>query len=143
MTFRDAGPGDILQIQNIRQSVLENRLSNPALVSDEDCKEYILRRGKGWVCECDGKLVGFAIADLVEENLWALFIRPEYDGRGIGKKLMELALHWYFSKNKQRIWLSTAPGTRAEIFYKMQGWTEFGRMENGEVLFQLEKIVEK
>ena len=136
MVIREATLNDIPQIQMVRNSVLENRLSNPALVSDQDCADYILSRGKGWVCEFDRRLLGFSIADLVEDNLWALFVLPGYEERGIGKKLLAQSLDWYFSKGKDRIWLSTAPGTRAEKFYRVQGWKEFGRKENGEILFE-------
>lgn len=64
MTFREATIHDIPQIQVVRNAVTENTLSNPALVTDKDCEEYIMKRGKGWVCEVDGTIVGFAIADL-------------------------------------------------------------------------------
>jgi hypothetical protein len=40
-------------------------------------------RGKGWVCEIDEKIVGFSIADLIGNNIWALFVMPGYDKRGI------------------------------------------------------------
>jgi len=53
-------------------------LSNPELVTDQDCKEFITVRGKGWVCEIDNKIVGFAIADLKENNIWALFLDPKF-----------------------------------------------------------------
>jgi hypothetical protein len=39
--YREALPEDIPQIQIVRHSVKENVLSNPALVTDDDCKEYI------------------------------------------------------------------------------------------------------
>ena len=38
--------------------------SDPNLVTDEDCEEFITLRGKGWACEIDNQIVGFAIADL-------------------------------------------------------------------------------
>jgi GNAT superfamily N-acetyltransferase len=141
MIIREAKVDDIPQIQMVRNSVLENRLSDPALVSDQDCAEYILRRGKGWVCEFQARLLGFSIADLVEDNLWALFVLPGFEERGIGKKLLEQSLDWYFSKGKDRIWLSTAPGTRAEKFYRVQGWREFGIKKNGELLFEMQRNV--
>jgi len=50
MIFREAIVSDIPQIQVVRHAVKENVLSNPALVTDHDCKEFITERGKGWVC---------------------------------------------------------------------------------------------
>ena len=76
MQFREATIHDIPQIQKVRNSVKENVLSDPNLVTDADCVNYITRRGKGWICEDDGKIVGFAIADLMENNIWALFLEP-------------------------------------------------------------------
>ena len=70
MTIRDARIDDIGQIQIVRNSVIENTLSNPNLVTDEDCKEFLTIRGKGWVCEIDGRIIGFAIVDLKEKNIW-------------------------------------------------------------------------
>ncbi|MCH6201807.1 hypothetical protein MMU07_19665 [Aquiflexum sp. LQ15W] len=72
MIIREAIIEDIKQIQIVRNSVTENTLSNPNLVTDEDCEEFITKRGKGWVCEIDEQIVGFAIADLKENNIWAL-----------------------------------------------------------------------
>ena len=137
MHFREATAQDIQQIQEIRHSVKENVLSNPALVTDEDCLDYITRRGKGWVCEIDNKIVGFAIADLQDHNIWALFVRPEFEGRRIGKILHNLMLNWYFTKTKETVWLSTAPGTRAEKFYRNCGWKEVGVHGKGEIKFEM------
>jgi hypothetical protein len=47
MIIREAIMSDITQIQIVRNSVKENMLSNPALVTDADCEEFITRRGKG------------------------------------------------------------------------------------------------
>ena len=90
MIFREANIAGIKQIQIVRNSVKENILSDPNLVTDEDCKEFITVRGKGWVCEIDNKIVGFAIADLKEHNIWALFLNPDYEKQGIGQQLHKL-----------------------------------------------------
>jgi len=135
--LRTALPSDIPQIQIVRNAVRENRLSNPALVTDADCLDFITRRGKGWVYEIDERIVGFAIADLLEENIWALFVHPDFEGQGIGKALHDTMLDWYFDQGKTNVWLSTAPGTRAEVFYEKAGWRRNGMQEN-EVRFEME-----
>ena len=65
MIIREANIEDIPQIQIVRHSVKENILSNPELVTDEDCKEFLTVRGKGWVCEINNIIVGFSIVDLM------------------------------------------------------------------------------
>ena len=136
MNFRQAIPEDIPQIQIVRNSVKENQLSNPNLIPDDLVEEFITKRGKGFVCEIDDKIVGFSIVDFVENNVWALFILPNFERKGIGKKLHQLMLDEYFSKTKETIWLSTEANSRAEIFYKKQGWKNAG-FHGNEVKFEM------
>ncbi len=137
MLFREASTVDIKQIQIIRNSVKENQLSNPALVTNRDCVEYLTLRGKGWVCEIDNLIAGFAIADTIDHNIWALFVHPDYEAKGIGTRLHNMMLEWYFSQTKERVWLSTNPGTKAEKFYRKHGWQETGIYGKGEIKFEL------
>ena len=45
----------------------------------------------------------------------------------------------YFTQTTEPIWLSTSLGTRAENFYRRQGWQETGHTSSGEVRFELSK----
>lgn len=137
MIFREAKIEDIKQIQVVRNAVKENTLSNPNLVTDQDCEEFMTVRGKGWVCEIDNTVVGFAIADLKENNIWALFLDPEFEGKGIGQKLHKIMLDWYFIQTKNKVWLGTAFNTRAEKFYRKAGWTEVGLHGKKEIKFEM------
>lgn len=139
MIFREALVSDIKQMQVVRLAVKENVLSNPALVTDADVEDYITRRGKGWVCCVDDVVVGFAIADLVDHNIWALFVDPPSEAKGIGSKLHDMMMDWYFEQTAEMVWLSTAPGSRAETFYRMKGWRENGTYGRGEVKFEMRK----
>ncbi len=137
MIFREAIIDDIKQMQIVRNAVKENTLSNPGLVTDEDCKEFITKRGKGWVCEIDNEVVGFAIADLKENNIWALFLDPKFEKKGIGQQLHKIMLDWYFTQTKNTVWLGTAFNTRAEQFYRKAGWTEVGTHGTKEIKFEM------
>ena len=137
MIFREAQIADIPKIQSVRNSVTENTLSNPDLVPDKDVEDYITNRGKGWVCEIDKTIVGFAIVSVTDNNVWALFIQPGYDKKGIGRKLHDDMLDWYFSHTSTTIWLGTSPGTRAEQFYRKAGWAETGAHGKGEIKFEM------
>lgn len=137
MIFREAKIEDISQIQIVRNSVKENSLSDPNLVTDEDCKEFLTVRGKGWVCVIAHKIVGFAIADLKEYNIWALFINPEFEKKGIGKQLHKIMLDWYFTQTQKAVWLGTAFNTRAEKFYRQAGWSDIGLHGSKEIKFEM------
>jgi GNAT superfamily N-acetyltransferase len=139
MNFRVAEIKDIPQIQVVRNLVKENRLSDPALVPDSDVEDYITRRGRGWVCEINGHIVGFAIADLVDNNIWALFIHPDFEKLGIGKRLHDEMMNWYFLQTDKTVWLGTSPKTRAEFFYRKAGWKETGIHRKGEIKFEMTK----
>jgi GNAT superfamily N-acetyltransferase len=134
---REANIGDISAIQVIRNTVKENILSDPALVTDKDVEEYINYRGRGWVVEIKGEIRGFSIVSLTDQNVWALFVHPDYEGCGIGTKLHDEMMDWYFSKTEKTAWLSTSPGTRAEGFYRKAGWKECGFYGNNEIKFEM------
>lgn len=135
--FREATTADIKGIFVVRYSVTENMLSESDLVNEEECESYLTKRGKGWVCEVDGQIVGFAIADLRENNIWALFLKPEYERQGIGRQLHTIMLDWYFSETQKTVWLGTNPNTRAELFYRKAGWKEVGTHGDGEIKFEM------
>jgi len=137
MTIREAFITDIPQIQIVRNSVKENMLSDPALVPDSDVEDYMFRRGKGWVAEDNGVIVGFAIADLQDHNIWALFLHPDHEGKGIGKQLHKTMMDWCFSQTNETIWLSTGFNTRADKFYRMQGWRKVGLYGTKETKFEM------
>ncbi len=137
MTIRQAEIEDIPHIQIIRNAVKENRLSDPGLVTDADCARYIRERGRGWVCKEKGLLTGFAIADLQDHNIWALFVHPDFEHRGIGQLLHDTMIAWYFTQTNQTVWLGTAPQTRAAAFYKKAGWKETGTNGKNEIRFEM------
>lgn len=137
MIFREAKIDDIQQIQIVRNAVKENTLSNPNLVTDEDCRIFLTERGKGWVCEINNQIIGFSIADLKGRNIWALFVHPTFEKKGIGRQLHDMMLDWYFSQTKEKVWLGTDPNTRAAAFYKNAGWKEVGIHGKGEIKFEM------
>lgn len=136
MEFRIATIEDIPQMQVVRNQVQENKLSDPSVVKDEDYVPFIEEKGRGWVCVDQHTIVGFAFVDVDNHNIWALFVNPDCENKGIGKKLHDDMLDWYFSNHEHPLWLSTAPGTRAEKFYELKGWTRAGS-HGKEVKFEM------
>ena len=137
MLFREATIKDIDNYMIVRMAVKENVLNNPALVTTEDNINYLTKYGKGWVCEIDKQIVGFSIVGLTQKNVWALFVHPEFEGKGIGRKLHDMMMDWYFNQTKEKIWLGTQPKTKAESFYRKSGWTEVGLHGENEIKFEM------
>jgi len=140
MEFAEAAAEHIPAMHRVRMSVRENVLSNPNLVTEKDYLEMLENNGKGWVCFEGGELVGFAIVDLKKRNIWALFVSPNSENQGIGKKLQKHMLDWTFAQpDVENLWLSTAPGTRAEQFYQKTGWQKTGFTASGELRFEMSR----
>ena len=137
MVFREASINDIAQLHVVRVAVNENRLSNPDLITHNDYEEFLTTRGKGWLCEMDSVVVGFAIVDLKGNNIWALFVHPHYEQKGIGKSLQRIMLDWYFNQTRNTVWLGTSQKTRAASFYRNAGWTEVGMHGKNELKFEM------
>ena len=133
--LRQAVRSDVHDIMRVRHSVQENRLTS-RVIPDEEVAEAIEVSGRGWVVEVDGRIVAFAIGNAQTGNIWALFVEPEYEGQGHGKRLQAEMLDWLWSQGLKRLWLSTSPGTRAERFYELTGWQRQGLTSDGEVLFE-------
>ena len=137
--IREATYDDVPAIELVRSLVRENRLSTP--IPRERVVAAIRERGRGWVAEHDGEVVGFSMADDQDASIWALFLLPAWEGRGLGRTLLDRAVAWLWSRGHPTIWLSTTPGTRAEGFYEYLGWRRSGTTRSGEVRFELDRIV--
>jgi GNAT superfamily N-acetyltransferase len=88
MNFRTTTKEDMPEIMRVRIGVKENRLANPDSLDLPDIQRMLAgENGRGWLCEVDGQVVGFAIADLATSNGCALFIAPAFERRGIGRTL--------------------------------------------------------
>ncbi|MBS1581837.1 MAG: GNAT family N-acetyltransferase [Bacteroidetes bacterium] len=128
---------DVPAAHAIRLRVRENRLSDPSVVTEADYHAFLARDTMSWVHARGGTITGFAMVDVERRNLWALFVAPEQEGKGIGRALHEAVVAWYFTR-ADRLRLTTAPGTRATAFYRRAGYAELGPTPDGrELMFEL------
>ena len=137
MGLRLATINDIEAMHRVRLTVLENRLRDLSRVRLDDYRRMLNSDGRGWVYELGDEIVGFAVADHVRRSIWALFVTPEYEGRGIGRTLHDAMVEWLFRVAPGNVWLTTEPSTRAERFYSAAGWQRIRLEANGEVRFEL------
>lgn len=132
---RRAVHADVPRIMAIRHGVRENRLGDVNAVTAADCAAFI-GRSEVWVWVEDGTIQGFAAGDPCNGQIFALFVDPGYEGRGIGRRLLSLACETLQKAGYDIATLSTEPGTRAERFYRANGWMVTGENSKGELLFE-------
>lgn len=133
VTLRPATGEDIAAMHRIRLAVRDNRLGDTSRVTPAHYRRYVAEPGVSWVAELEGRLAGFGIADRSSRSLWALFVDPEFEGRGLGRALLARLTECLFAWGAGRINLSTEPGTRAERMYLAAGWVQVGTLPTGEV----------
>jgi GNAT superfamily N-acetyltransferase len=64
-----------------------------------------------------------------------MFVLPIFEGRGVGRCLMQQAEEWLWSQGIEQIWLLTGndPELRAYGFYLHLGWIPVGVEADGQV----------
>lgn len=123
-------------MHRVRMSVRENRLVS-VVITEADYLPFLEEPCRGWVVEEDGAVVGFAAGNATNGNIWALFVDPDHEGRGLGRALHDVMVAWLRDQGAPRLWLTTAPATRAQRFYEAAGWLDAGRTASGEICFEL------
>lgn len=129
-------------MHRVRMSVRENRLRSISL-SHDDYVAAIERPGRGWIIEADAEIAGFAVGNGATGNVWALFVHPDREGLGFGRKLHDVMVGWLWDQGLERLRLTTEPETRAERFYRAAGWQEQDRTASGEIRFELTRPLER
>lgn len=137
--LRRARLSDVEHLNRLRLQVRENVLSDPGRITAAMTADAITASGRGWVFESGGEILGFSIARDEDPSIWALFVRPDCEGRGIGSALHDAAVDWLWSRGAMEAWLSTDPDTRAERFYRQRGWRQTDRLSNGELRLELRR----
>lgn len=135
--LRQATVADIEAMHRVRLSVHENRLAST--ITGADYEEHLVRVGRGWVIEEDGVIVAIAAANAQTGNIWALFVHPQFERRGLGRQLHDTMVQWLWAAGLKRLRLTTVPATRAQFFYEAAGWIPVGRTEHGELRFEMRR----
>jgi GNAT superfamily N-acetyltransferase len=135
-TFRVATADDMPGIARVRTSVVENAMTLEQLaqrgITNESVAASFLVDSQGWVAEENGEIVGFSIADRATCSIFALFVLPEHEERGIGSRLHDLALDWLWANGVERASLTSGRQTKAAAFYGRRGWVVTGPDAHGD-----------
>ncbi len=138
-TIRVATRADIPGMHVVRRAVRENRLTSN-VITEAHYPPAMEETGRGWIAECKGEVLGFAIGNKHTGNIWALFVDPDHEGLGIGRQLHDTMVEWLFAQGLTTLSLGTDPGTRAQAFYEKAGWKFVELLPNGDAMYTLEKV---
>jgi len=134
--IRLAYVADVAAMFNVRASVGENSMTveelSAAGVTRESIAKAVSESPCARVATIGEEVVGFAMVDLKDACLFALFVLPEHEGHGIGTALTracELAL---FERHTSA-WLETAKDSRAARLYRSLGWSDEVDIGGGDV----------
>ncbi|HET9355163.1 MAG TPA: GNAT family N-acetyltransferase [Sphingomicrobium sp.] len=122
----------------IRLAVRENELSDPGGIG-QGCYVPFVKAGSAWVAVAGGQIVGFAVLDVARASVWALFVDPDAEGRGVGRRLHARLIEAARERRLPRLILTTSPRTRAERFYRISGWMVVGGTDSGEL--RMERLI--
>jgi ribosomal protein S18 acetylase RimI-like enzyme len=130
LSIREMTTTDIPDVFAVRVSTVENNVTMRELeeeyeLTPDSLADAIQLSSKGWVCEVEGKIVGFAMGDSDNGELTVIAVLGEFERRGIGETLLATVRDWLFQSGHNEIWLVTTPDPnfRAYGFYLSQGWT--------------------
>jgi GNAT superfamily N-acetyltransferase len=134
--LRPATLADLPRILKVRHGTIENRGSDPALISDAEVAWY-MDEAIFLVFEDETNVQGFICANHQTGYVWALFVIHEAQWRGHGTALLDAAMTRLREAGHQQAFLSTSRGTKAEEFYRARGSHPTGTNLKGELVFRL------
>jgi ribosomal protein S18 acetylase RimI-like enzyme len=101
---------------NVSEETLKRRITNKQRLN-ADSSLHI------WVAKDEQNIVGFCIAvkEALNGHVRAIYVLPSYQGRGVGKGLLQTALNWL--GNKKPVTLAVATyNKKAMEFYRTFGF---------------------
>lgn len=136
LEFRSAVPEDAGACIDLRGRTRQNAFSEDALaglgITRATWAEGI-RDGScpGHVCQSGDGLVGMAFADRDSGEVQVVAVLPDFEGRGIGQRLLELTLRDLVSHGHTRSFLgcNADPASRSHGFYRRLGWRPTGETD--------------
>ncbi|NKI36247.1 GNAT family N-acetyltransferase [Wenzhouxiangella sp. XN79A] len=136
--YRQIVPSDIPSLFAVRIATWHNEHGAAELaelgITPESVGEQLLYSHRGWVAEGEGRVIGFAIGNHLTGEMWVIAVLKEYEGHGIGMRLLASVENWLFSEGWNEIWLTTDPDEnyRAVGFYRHLGWKDWKLEPDGD-----------
>jgi GNAT superfamily N-acetyltransferase len=136
LDYRAARAEDIAECFVLRGKTRENaidrqRLEAAGVTVDSWTEETRSGALVGHVCTSEGTIVGYCFGSPVTGEVVVLALLPPFEGRGIGRALLERVVHDLRRAGHARLFLGSSPdpATRSHGFYRHLGWRSTGRSD--------------
>lgn len=139
--IRVATRKDVDSLFEIRTSVEQNHLSREQMaalgITPQVLGQAIEDSECVWIAEVEGQPLAFVMIDRETGELFAMFVRPGHENRGLGRRLMGVAEAALFEQH-ERIFLITdgRQDIRANGFYQRLGWELAGQEDHDDVRYE-------
>jgi GNAT superfamily N-acetyltransferase len=138
--IRRAIAADVETLFDIRTSVIENRMTREELAAIRVTPETVsalLSGGQAaaFLAAKDDRALGFSMARADVADVFALFVRPEAQGAGLGSRLLAESERWLAERGVGSAWLLTGGESQAVTFYERRGWCGEDRTADGQIRF--------
>jgi GNAT superfamily N-acetyltransferase len=145
LTVRETQADDIEEMFSVRARTRQNPagkewLATQGITPASFAANMASGKVKGWCCFDESVLVGFCNGDGTSGEVLVLAVLPDYEGKGIGKRLLSCVVEWLRSSGFEQPWLAASPDSRirAHGFYRALGWQPTGKsLANGDEILQL------
>jgi GNAT superfamily N-acetyltransferase len=86
----------------------------------------------GFVCMAGSEMAGYCFGSSSTGEVIVLALQPAYEGRGVGRKLLDLVVSQLRSFGHSRLFLgcSSDPAVRSYGFYRHLGWQSTGEFDD-------------
>lgn len=142
---REMTADDLDAVLAVRLSTRENAITLLELQEDygittEGLALAMESHVRGWLCECGGRVAGFAMGDTSNGEVQVVAVHPDFEGRGIGRQVLRSVCAWLFAEGHAQLWLGANPdpGIRATGFYARLGWRRTGVMKGEDEVLVLD-----
>ena len=137
ITYRELQPADMPAIFEVRIKTWHNPHGAEELlrlgITPESVIAMLHTSHRGWVALDAGQVIGFVMGNQQTGEMWVIAVLPDYENRGVGRRLLTLVEDWLWSTGWKELWLTTDPDEnfRAVGFYRRLGWVDW-KFENGD-----------